>query len=533
MDIKAPFYPIIYVRGFAATMGEIEETVARPYDGFNLGSTKRRQDHKGDIHEFIFESPLLRLIKDHGYRDTYQAGDLVSELEQVPAKSIWIFRYYKQASKDLGDGQRQSVFEIAQALRKFILRVRNNVCGKDAAERAKFRVYLVAHSMGGLVCRCYLQNLCAAGTGVPETDEKLELEALSRNAEGYIDDSVHLVDKVFTYGTPHNGIDFLGINTPDLGPLDPFHVRNFNREVIHDYLRLSPNIPSGGRVDSLNGAFPPARFFSFVGSNYADYQAFFKLSRKATGSMSDGLVMIRNATVAGSPRAFAHRSHSGHYGIVNSEEGYQNLRRFLFGQVRIDARLAVDDITLPKPVQREKDKGKEIRASYHIETTARVRRDTCFLHERRVSQESAIFRDYDRMVKERKPVYLFSGYLMKSAKGSTATDTALAFAVHVGIQVPAYEVDNRFWFDEHYEGGYVFDETITFHVRMRSGKVTIKYGLASRDGLGQANRAIRSQAEDGGILSVEIPLGFQRKTKKPPRPGFRGSLLIEATPWNI
>jgi hypothetical protein len=37
-----PFHPIIYVRGFAATSGEIEETVADPYMGFNIGSTKAR-----------------------------------------------------------------------------------------------------------------------------------------------------------------------------------------------------------------------------------------------------------------------------------------------------------------------------------------------------------------------------------------------------------------------------------------------------------------------------------------------------------
>lgn len=35
-----PYHPIIYVRGFAATRSEIEETVADPYMGFNIGSTK-------------------------------------------------------------------------------------------------------------------------------------------------------------------------------------------------------------------------------------------------------------------------------------------------------------------------------------------------------------------------------------------------------------------------------------------------------------------------------------------------------------
>ena len=33
----APYHPIIYVRGFAGTQGEIDETVADPYMGFNIG----------------------------------------------------------------------------------------------------------------------------------------------------------------------------------------------------------------------------------------------------------------------------------------------------------------------------------------------------------------------------------------------------------------------------------------------------------------------------------------------------------------
>ncbi len=136
------------------------------------------------------------------------------------------------------------------------------------------------------------------------------------------------------------------------------------------------------RVDTLNDKFPPERFFCLIGTNYKDYPAFFGLSKKGTGPMSDGLVMINNAAVSGSPRAFAHRSHSGQYGIVNSEEGYQNLRRFLFGQVRVDAKLLVDEITLPAPIQKLKDDGKEIRANYLIETTGQVRGANYLLHER-------------------------------------------------------------------------------------------------------------------------------------------------------
>jgi hypothetical protein len=34
--LTAPFYPIIYVRGYAMTQSEIDATVSTPYMGFNL-----------------------------------------------------------------------------------------------------------------------------------------------------------------------------------------------------------------------------------------------------------------------------------------------------------------------------------------------------------------------------------------------------------------------------------------------------------------------------------------------------------------
>ena len=331
--IEPPHYPIIYVRGYAATMREIEETVGTPYMGFNLGSTKVRQGHADDRPvRFIFESPLIRLMKDEDYIDAYRDGDFVSMGQRVDSRSVWIFRYYEQDSESFGDGKKDPIESYAEDLRDFILRVRKQVCQGDPEELAKFKVYLVAHSMGGLICRTYLQNV-------------------ARGEE-------HHVDKVFTYATPHGGIEMMGLNAPDLGALDKIHVRNFNRAYMRKYLQLSRRAP----LNSLGGAFSPNRFFCFVGTNYKDYDAFFGMSKRAAGPASDGLVMMRNAWVEGAPRAFAHRSHSGPFGIVNSEEGYQSLRRFLFGQVRIDALLAVDEITLPRAVRNKKAEGKKIRA---------------------------------------------------------------------------------------------------------------------------------------------------------------------------
>ena len=40
--MQAPYYPIIYVRGYAMTEGERDETAADPFCGFNAGSTVYR-----------------------------------------------------------------------------------------------------------------------------------------------------------------------------------------------------------------------------------------------------------------------------------------------------------------------------------------------------------------------------------------------------------------------------------------------------------------------------------------------------------
>ena len=315
---------------------------------------------------------------------------------------------------------------------------------------------------------------------------------------------------------------------PHLGALDKIHVRNFNRDFMRKYLDLSPDAP----VTSLDGAFSPDRFFCFVGTNYKDYDAFFGLSRRGTGPSGDGLVMMKNAVVDDAPRAFAHRSHSGPFGIVNSEEGYQNLRRFLFGQVRIVAHLAVDEITLPPAVQKEMDADKRIRARYNIDACVKVRGAGSYLSERRVRNESAIRKRYEDLVESKKRAYLFSGFLLQSAKTSTH-DTALAFALEIAIEVPVFEVDEKFWFDEHLEGETLLNETVTLHLRWSGRKATVRYGLRTAAGSGNATTPVAlSDPDDAGRGYLEIPLGFKKGLKNPPRPGFRGRLLLTASPWN-
>lgn len=485
--LVAPYFPIIYVRGYAMTPGEVADTVSTPYMGFNLGATKVRQAWDGRVQRHVFESPLVRLMKDYGYRDTYADGTEITG--EIPAKSVVIYRYYEAADKDLGDGEALSIVEAAKGLKALIHQIRSQVCGKDAALQKQFRVYLVAHSMGGLVCRAFLQN-----------------DSISTPADR------KLVEKVFTYATPHNGIEMAGMNVPAV--LGLWDINNFNRKKMAGYLGLK-GAPE--RVDSLDGKFDPQRFFCFVGTNHRDYEAALGMSRRLAGEMSDGLVKIENATVRGAPRAFAFRSHSGPHGVVNSEEGYQNLVRFLFGDLRVDGVLEIEALPLPPSVQKAKDDGKQVRASYYFEATVAPRGAITFrLSERRRDTFSAVLRGYDELLEparvglsRQRPPVLFSAFLdtRKVTKGRT-----VVFSLELAVSTTGYTIDGLIW-NQHVEGEYLFRDTLTLRTTPTQDGWNVRY-----------LRTDEAWSEGGGTLAEQdgddyvIPLATQK--------GFRGRLRL-------
>ncbi|MDR1934992.1 MAG: hypothetical protein LBS49_05345 [Candidatus Accumulibacter sp.] len=518
----APYHPVIYVRGFAATQGEIEDTVADPYMGFNIGSTKARMAWNGEIKRFFFESPLVRLMHDHGYSDVFEDGEDLLDSDRsdrpLPYRSIVIYRYYDEASKDFGNGDTPPIEHFARGLDRLILRLRDKLCAnrKNGVAPDDFRVYLVAHSMGGLVCRAFLQNP-ALGS----------------------EDARHAVDKVFTYATPHNGIDMRIVrNVPGWASFGD--VNNFNRERMAGYLAL----PAADDVSLLRG-FPPQRVFNLVGTDARDYPALAGLSAWAVGEASDGLVRIANATTHGpgldgsdvsSPSAFVHRSHSGHYGIVNSEEGYQNLSRFLFGTLRVDGILDIDDISLPTEVARALKDGKAIRASYQFEVAVGIRGQQWQITRREAREHSAIFRTYDELFpgqpgtlrppdRSRSP-RLFSVFLdpNKSIKASGSA----SFAFDLKILVPDYEVDGVLFMKRHYEGGCILRQQILIEAFPDAKAPTgwrIKYGYQENNP-GKPGKEAPTYPLAGGA-----GLGFDIELAQRARPGVTGRLHVEARPW--
>lgn len=314
--------PLVYVRGYAGGTRGIDKAVDDPFYGFNEGSMHIRVGAHNQPHFHQFESPLLRLLLDEGY-ELLVKGDQAAYLdhqESVPANTIWIHRFYDRSATTWGGRPQEYQLENAAAdLLGLIDRLRDKT-GAPA-------VLLVAHSMGGLICRCLLQKV---------------LPDRGRDAD--------CVAKLFTYGTPHGGIAFdigggwlerirdtLGIQGADI----------FGPRRMYEYLTpqaaLDPDGPprdwDARLMPQGPGTLPVERVFCLVGTDPADYDVAFGLSAAAVGPHSDGLVQIERAYVPGAHQAFVHRSHSGRYGMVNSEEGYQNLRRFLFGDTRIEASL--------------------------------------------------------------------------------------------------------------------------------------------------------------------------------------------------
>lgn len=531
--LRAPYYPIIYVRGYAASRDAVEDTVSDPYMGFNLGSTRLRQEWTGELRKFVFESPLVRLMKDYDYRDVYSNGEFMPRDAEPSGRPIVIYRYYDDVSTSFGTGRRPEIEDFAHGLGRLILSLRDEMC-PDEASRSAFKVYLVAHSMGGLICRCFLQN---HGPRVVPPEQQ-ETMAEARTA----------VDKVFTYATPHNGIDIELIgNVPAFFSRN--NAENFNRARMREYLAL-PEGSDDESVADLNGRFDPDRFFCLVGTNHQDYNTLMGMAKQVVGPRSDGLVRINNAIAFGRrpgasddtrhrcPFSFVHRSHGGRHGIVNSEEGYQNLTRFLFGDIRVDADLEIHDISLPPALEkrrraaRRQDTPFEVHAAYHFEAVARVRGARWDLHRRTLEENSAIFRGYDALfhpdragLEQADIPRLFSAYLANS-KRINRRRRQLGFSIDLGVRVPEYEVDGLAWLDDHFEGGYLYRDKLNLEALPPDKKHSnwrLRYGLDSRTP-NRTSRVVEGRQGRDGFVVFRIPI------RQASRPGLEADLVLHASP---
>ncbi|RUO22946.1 hypothetical protein CWE09_13510 [Aliidiomarina minuta] len=488
MALHPRHHPIIYVRGFAMTEGARESTVDTPYMGFNQGSTRVRQQYDRSFEHYIFESPLIRLMKEYGYQDVYAEGMNLAEpldedapFQRLPQKSLIIHRYYE--SEEEAVSQKPSIVEAAQRLSKLINRVRLQVCGDDTQAQQDFKLYLVAHSMGGLICRCLLQN-----------DE----------ADPY--ESAKSVDKVFTYGTPHNGIELMGMNVPRfLGIGD---ANNFNRDRIANYLKIKP---VEGRVDHLNGRFPPERFCCLVGTNPRDYN----LTRVLAGKASDGLVTIDNAAIRDAPRVYAYLSHSGPQGMVNSREGYDNLVRFLFGDYKMLIWMRPQQLPLPPEFRKRHEAGRKVRGSYLFQCCIKPRGDDPVpLSERSIDHSSAVFRSFDELLKPQKvglskPHSPILASVFLDSKRIEVGKTMLLSA-DIVVRSTDFRIDGRRISRRQLPDENLFRETLSIKVTLNKQGWVIR-SITADDNWGSGRGQPLLKDEQGEYIQLSNRKGFQAR----------------------
>jgi hypothetical protein len=530
-------YPIVYIRGYAMTEAERNETAADPFCGFNVGSTVYRAspDKTARADKFVFESPVLRLVTDFGYRHVYQNGSDITDPDWtppvgpdgevrpgIPPQSIVVYRYYDGGSGILGDGKARSIEEYAQGLSDLVLKIKSLVCAWKGPKGEQvlpddFKCYLVAHSMGGLVARAFLQN------------KKLGAAEARKS-----------IDKFFTFATPHNGIDVAGLNVPSW--LSANESNTFNRERMAEFLDMKAIAKAnGGRVDFIpEDVLPSNRIFCLVGTNRGDYEVAQGLVRAFVGHGSDGLVRVANASLWGvDPKtkaptqpvatAYAYRSHSGNFGIVNSEEAYQNLVRFLFGDIRVDIWLDIDAVRLPAALEADAAK---VEALYQFELMAAARGKRWFLSRRVSEEDSPACRTQAQLTAPQQPsdngIYLSTVFLANRARVNTVRPS-LAYAMTIAARVPDYQVEKRFWPDQHYEGGNLFRDTAIVEMtppQVPGDEWVVKFSWMSKaDGV--ATKKLK-YVELQGQTAVQLEIPFDN----PKKPGITGKIRLVVRPWN-
>jgi hypothetical protein len=369
LKIEKPYYPIVYVRGYAMTANERQDTFNDTYYGFSATSVEKREAPPPQHFEVdVFEGQLIRLmkIKQYGYADAANRG--LEDFSGNPSRSLWVCRFYDQ---DHHTQKIRSIRDHADDLCKLVcLRIpeRLKECNVDLGPKDRdYRVILIAHSMGGLVCRTLIQNLLPANSKDPK----------------------QLIHRLVTLGTPHGGIELSQvpdfIETIATSWLNLFDSGIFNPKRMLDYLKLSKGYEAHSLGDPKAAtAFPIRRCLCIIGSDYHSYG----VVKAVTGAFSDGLVKQDRAYLVSGPKpksgdypdervcywANVHRAHSGYRGIVNSYESYENIQRFLFGDTRVE--VALEDLK----IHSEPKKGEKL--FYDFEFLYSIRNTGVYLHRR-------------------------------------------------------------------------------------------------------------------------------------------------------
>lgn len=540
-----PYYPIVYVRGYAMRRADIEETFYDSYYGFAASAVykKQTQAENGYLAPDLFEGQLIRFMKSrfassedkkYGYADAVNSRPSDFD-ESNPSRSIWISRFY---DVDFIQDKVRSIEKHAWELTDLIV---NKIpqqlltLGMDKDSLINdYKVILITHSMGGLVCRTVLQNT------LPNFEEDGTLKSAVLPTDK-IKDPANIIHRLVTIGSPHKGID-MG-NIPDVieeaivTTLNPYDSNIFKPRRMREYLKLSdlhsPEMKAPSREEDYkfdlhslgNSTYPIKNCLCIIGSDYGSYSAV----KHATGSFSDGLVKQDRAYIVSGPKpengapyseantayyANVHRAHSGIKGIVNSYETFENIQRFLFGDLGV--RIALRDITIATP------KLPDYEYFYDFEFALTIRGTGVYLHQRKQDPCENAVRVKREDIPTMKDLHLHTGFMNSKLKqpGEDGSHFIMKFSVL------EYRTKPGWLWDTQYPSRTIYSESLEIKVMEDKGT---DYGYAAAYSW-QSDTETWQEFQSDGQGNFTIPLSVNSVLEE--KASVTGKVTLSAFKWN-
>ena len=200
--------------------------------------------------------------------------------------------------------------------------------------------------------------------------------------------------------------------------------------------------------------------------------------------------------------------------------------------MRVDIWVDVDGVRLPAALESEHG---DVNALYQFEVLARPRGKRWFLS-RRVAEEDSVACRTHKELTTRAPtaprlVYLSTVFLANRARISkNPDDRTLSYSMDLRVRVPDYEKNRAFWPNQHYEGSYLFRDSLIVTLEppaTEGGGWAVEYGWESSQ-VGLATETHDYKTLEGGELRLEVDFGSADA-----KPGISGKVVLIASAWNV
>ena len=109
----------------------------------------------------------------------------------------------------------------------------------------------------------------------------------------------------------------------------------------------------------------------------------------------------------------------------------------------------------------------------------------------------------------------------------------LAYSLTLGVRVPDYEIDNRFWPNSHYEGSYLYRDTVIIQLERPTGgsdQWTIRYAWQNT-GMNTATIPLQAKELDGSGIQVLLPIDSDVHGN-PDAAAIKGQVRLMVSTWN-